>query len=257
MWDFLWHQVQVRTDSVVFNLMDDGEYWNHRPIFYDVSFPFCILCRRRCLLFASMYADRAVVLQYADFHRTHLIWLRRNPIMVTVSMWLFQRGHIQHVQNQLDFGLTRISLWQKLFSYSKDYTKFKFSCSYFRVETFEVWYLERKKYNIWMTMVVIPVHALHYFWVCRLCAYLHMWLQSWKVLWNGMSWPLSACGAVNSTWFGDINVVPSYPQTPVDGVRGYPVGSNPHSNPTRPGDSGKYRLMAHKAIPLMPLLIRF
>lgn len=72
-----------------------------------------------------------------------------------------------------------------------------------------------------------------------------------------MSCPLSSAGAVNSTWFGDINAVPSFPQTPVEGVRGYPVGSNPCSNPTRPRDSGKYRLMAHKAIPLMLLLIRF
>lgn len=69
---------------------------------------------------------------------------------------------------------------------------------------------------------------------------------------------MSAAGAVNSSRFGDINAAPSFPQTPVnDGVRGYPVGSNPHGNLTGPGDGGKYRLMVHKAIPLMLLLIRF
>lgn len=208
-------------------------------------------CLPQCML------TEPFVIQYADFHRMRLIWLCGNPVMVTVSIWLHQCDHFQHVRDQFDFGFTRISLLGKIVRYSKDCTKFKLSCSCFRVETFKVWCLKRKKYNIWMAMVVIPEHAVHYFWVCRLCAYLHMWLQSWKVLWNGMSRPLSAAGAVNSTWFGDINTVPSFPQTPVEGVRGYPVGSNPRSNPTRPRDSGKYRLMAHKAIPLMLLLIRF
>lgn len=96
------------------------------PLFFmTFLFLFVFLCRRRWLLFASMFADRAVVLQYADFHRG-------NPIMVTASMWLFQRGRIQHVQNQWEFGLTRISLFQKLCSYSKDDTKLKFSCSCFK-----------------------------------------------------------------------------------------------------------------------------
>lgn len=206
MWDFLWHQVQVRTDSVVFNLMDDGEYWNHRPFFF-MTFLFLFVSCADVADFCSPQCMLTEPLFYSKRTFTARIW----SDFAEIPLWW---------QSACDFSSVAIS-------------------------------------KIWMTMVVIPVHALHYFWVCWLCAYLHMWLQSWKVLWNGMSWPLSACGAVNSTWFGDINAVPSFLQTPVEGVRGYPVGSNPRSNPTRPGDSGKYRLMAHKAVPLIPLLIRF
>lgn len=45
MWDFVWHPVQVRTDSVVFNLMDEGEYRNHRPFL------------RCCFFLFESYAD--------------------------------------------------------------------------------------------------------------------------------------------------------------------------------------------------------
>lgn len=170
MWDFLWHPVQVRTDSVVFNLMDDGEYWNHRPFFYDVSFPFCILCRCCWLLFTTMYADRAVVLQYEDFHRMRLIWLCGNPVMVTVSMWLSQRDHFQHVKDQLDFGFTRISLLHKLPRYSKDYTKFKFPCSFLcSMGRTSLMFGKKKKTSEWVWLCM---------WTMRILAYVITMLES-------------------------------------------------------------------------------
>lgn len=185
MWDFLWHPVQVRTDSVVFNLMDDGEYWNHRPFFYDVSFPFCILCRCCWLLFTTMYADRAVVLQYADFHRMRLIWLCGNPVMVTVSMWLSQRDHFQHVKDQLDFGFTRISLLHKLSRYSKDYTKFKFPCSFLCSMGAHVWYLEIKKTSEWGWLWFQYMQSIIFVYV----GYAHTCICDYKVgKSSGMAW---------------------------------------------------------------------
>lgn len=213
MWDFLRHPVQVRTDSVVFNLMDDGEYWNHRPFlrhFFSFSFSFLNPVQTCWLLFTTMYADRAVVLQYVHSYHMCLIWHCGNPIMVTVSMWLSQRDHC---------NMLRINLISVLrgFHYL-DIAEIIQSSSFhapFTVETFKAFFLWQI-WQVWTRMVVIPVYAVYYFWVCELCAYLHMWLQNWKVLWNGMSWPLSAAGAVNSTWFGGINAVPSFVQTPVE-----------------------------------------
>lgn len=115
MWDFLWHPVQVRTDSVVFNLMDDGEYWNRRPLFFFMTSLFLFVscadvagfCSPQCMLTEPLFYS------VRDFHRTPLILDFEGILLWLQPVCDFpQHEHFQHVKDPLDLGFTRISLPQ-------------------------------------------------------------------------------------------------------------------------------------------------
>lgn len=81
-------------------------------------------CSPQCMLteplFYSMRTFTACV--WFDFAGI-LLWLQSACDFPSVTIF-------QHVKDQLDFGFTRISLLHKLSRYRKDYTKFKFPCSF-------------------------------------------------------------------------------------------------------------------------------
>lgn len=66
----------------------------------------------------------------------------------------------------------------------------------------------------------------------------HTRLCHYKVGIPGMRSPLSATGPVNPIWYGDMNILPSFPQAPVQRLEVVLLGVIPSSNLTMPGAGG-------------------
>lgn len=102
MWDFVWHPVQVRTDTVVFNLMDDGEYWNHRPFSRRFFFLFESYADALAFVHRNACWQSRCFTEYALLPHVFELTLRESHFGFSRHV-IFPTWPLWHVKNQLDF----------------------------------------------------------------------------------------------------------------------------------------------------------